>query len=92
METIDDIPIGKIKRAAKLMGTGAKVGFNYLKSNIDKLYLDKQKVQDKLDEANAKDIYNSLKKLKGSALKTAQMLSLEQSILPKASDNGGTDN
>ena len=84
METIDDIPIGKIKRAAKLMGTGAKVGFNYLKSNIDKLYLDKQKVQDKLDEANAKDIYNSLKKLKGSALKTAQMLSLEQSILPKA--------
>ncbi len=37
-----------------------------------------------LDEDNAKDIYNSLKTLKGSALKVAQMLSMEKNLLPKA--------
>jgi len=31
METINSIPISKIRRASKLVGTGAKVGVNYLK-------------------------------------------------------------
>mgnify|MGYP001216292762 CR=1 FL=1 len=31
MEFIDEIPIGKIKRASKVAKTGAKVGINYLK-------------------------------------------------------------
>ena len=37
-----------------------------------------------LNQNNAEDIYDSLKTLKGSALKVAQMLSMEKSILPQA--------
>ena len=35
-----------------------------------------------LNNANADDIYDGLKNLKGSALKVAQMLSMEKSIMP----------
>lgn len=83
MKTIDRIPTGKISRAAKLLQTGAKVGGNYLKYYGEKIInpdLDKTK----LNEANAEDIYDSLKKLKGSALKAAQMLSMEKNFLPRA--------
>src|SRR5690606_15624635 len=37
-----------------------------------------------LNEDNAADIYTSLSELKGSALKVAQMLSMDKNILPKA--------
>lgn len=84
MQTIDKIPVGKIQRASKLVKTGAKIGVNYLKYYGDKLVSDEQKAKDKLDESNAEDIYDSLKQLKGSALKVAQMLSMEKSFLPRA--------
>lgn len=84
MENIDKIPISKIKRAAKIAGTGAKVSVNYLKYYGKKLVQDKEKAKKELDESNAEDIYNGLKKLKGSALKMAQMMSMDKSILPEA--------
>jgi predicted unusual protein kinase regulating ubiquinone biosynthesis (AarF/ABC1/UbiB family) len=37
-----------------------------------------------LDEENARDVYDGLKNLKGSALKVAQMLSMEKNLLPRA--------
>ncbi len=37
-----------------------------------------------MNKSNATDIYDGLKNLKGSALKVAQMLSMEKNILPKA--------
>jgi predicted unusual protein kinase regulating ubiquinone biosynthesis (AarF/ABC1/UbiB family) len=40
--------------------------------------------RDKLNENNAEDIYDGLKSLKGSALKVAQMLSMDKSFLPQA--------
>lgn len=84
MQTIDKIPITKIQRATKLVKTGAKIGVNYLKYYGDKLVSDEQKAKEKLDLNNAEDIYDSLKQLKGSALKVAQMLSMEKSFLPRA--------
>jgi predicted unusual protein kinase regulating ubiquinone biosynthesis (AarF/ABC1/UbiB family) len=84
METIDSIPISKIKRASKLVGTGAKVGVNYLKYYGSKLVKTEQDAREQLNKDNAEDIYNSLKQLKGSALKVAQMLSMEKSIMPAA--------
>lgn len=84
MNTIDSIPISKIKRASKLVTTGAKVGVNYLKYYGDKLMSPEKEAKERLDQNNAEDIYNSLKTLKGSALKVAQMLSMEKSILPQA--------
>ena len=84
MKTIDSIPTSKIKRASKLVTTGAKIGVNYLKYYGDKLTKTEAEAKNRLDENNAEDIYDGLKTLKGSALKVAQMLSMEKSILPKA--------
>ncbi len=83
MKTIDKIPTNKIQRASKLMTTGVKVGGNYLKYYSKKL-VNSETTKDELNESNAEDIYDGLKNLKGSALKVAQMLSMEKNIMPKA--------
>ncbi len=83
MKTLDNIPTGKIKRASQLVKTGVKVGGNYLKYYGEKL-VNPELTKDKLNESNAEDIYDSLKSLKGSALKVAQMLSMEKNIMPRA--------
>lgn len=77
------IPTGKVSRAAKFVKTGAKVGGNYLKHYGRKL-VDKNTTNEQLDADNAEDIYNSLSELKGSALKVAQMLSMDKNMLPTA--------
>ncbi len=84
METIDRIPTSKIQRASKILQTGAKVGVNYLKYYGDKLSSTEDDAREKLNHSNANDIYDGLKNLKGSALKVAQMMSMEKNILPKA--------
>lgn len=84
MKTLDSIPITKIQRASKLVKTGAKVGVNYIKYVGDKIVNDPEEAKERLNQNNAEDIYDSLKQLKGSALKVAQMLSMEKSILPRA--------
>ncbi|MDA9969027.1 AarF/UbiB family protein [Polaribacter sp.] len=84
MKTLDSIPTSKIQRASKLVTTGAKVGVNYLKYYGDKLVNNEVDAKSRLNENNAEDIYDGLKQLKGSALKVAQMLSMEKSILPAA--------
>lgn len=84
MQTIDKIPTSKIQRATKLVSTGAKVGVNYIKYYGDKMINSEVEAKNRLNKNNAEDIYDGLKQLKGSALKVAQMLSMEKSILPKA--------
>ncbi|MEM6517295.1 MAG: AarF/UbiB family protein [Bacteroidota bacterium] len=84
MKTIDKIPVSKIQRATKLVSTGAKVGVNYLKYYGDKLTKSEVEAKENLNNNNASDIYDGLKQLKGSALKVAQMLSMEKSIMPQA--------
>ena len=83
MKTIDYIPTSKIERATKLVQTGANVGINYLKYYGEKI-LNPTINRDKLNKDNAEDIYDGLKSLKGSALKVAQMLSMDKSFLPQA--------
>lgn len=84
MKTIDKIPTSKLQRASKLVTTGAKVGVNYLKYYGDKFSKTEIEAKERLNENNAADIYDGLKQLKGSALKVAQMLSMEKSIMPQA--------
>ncbi|NNJ88958.1 MAG: AarF/ABC1/UbiB kinase family protein, partial [Eudoraea sp.] len=83
MKTLDKIPTGKIERAGKLVKTGVKVGGNYVKYYSKKL-VNSDLTRDELNENNASDIYDGLKSLKGSALKVAQMLSMEKNLLPRA--------
>ena len=84
MKKASKIPISKLQRASKLVKTGAKVGVNYLKYYGDKITNTEEEAREKLNKSNAEDIYDSLKDLKGSPLKVAQMLSMEKSILPRA--------
>ena len=77
------IPTGKVERAARFAFTGAKLGVNYVKHYTRKL-LDPDTPREALHEANAEDIYEVLSSLKGSALKVAQMLSLDRGLLPRA--------
>jgi len=84
MKKASKIPITKIQRATKLVTTGAKVGVNYLKYYGNKITETEETAREKLNKDNAEDIYDSLKDLKGSPLKVAQMLSMEKSILPRA--------
>ncbi|MFT6370565.1 MAG: putative unusual protein kinase regulating ubiquinone biosynthesis (AarF/ABC1/UbiB family) [Maribacter sp.] len=83
MKTLDKIPTGKIERASKLLKTGVKIGGNYAKYYGKKL-VNSEITKDELNEDNATDIYDGLKSLKGSALKVAQMLSMEKNMLPNA--------
>lgn len=83
MKEYSSIPVTKVQRAGKFIATGAKIGTNYLKHFGRKL-VNPEISKDPLHEDNARDIYNSLSELKGSALKVAQMLSMDKNLLPAA--------
>lgn len=83
MKEQNSIPASKVARSAKFVGTGIKIGGNYIKHYSKKIF-NPDLSKDELNEDNASDIYDSLSQLKGSALKVAQMLSMDKNILPKA--------
>jgi predicted unusual protein kinase regulating ubiquinone biosynthesis (AarF/ABC1/UbiB family) len=82
MKDEEKIPTSRLARTGSFIGTGARIGRNYL-SYYGKRALGNDD-QDALQEKNADDIYRTLSKLRGSALKVAQMMSLDEGILPKA--------
>lgn len=77
------IPTSKTERSAKFVKTGIQIGGNYIKHYSKKLF-NPNLSREELNEDNATDIYNSLSELKGSALKIAQMLSMDKNMLPKS--------
>ena len=77
------MPVSKMQRAGEFVSTGAKIGRNYLK-HYGKSLITGDTSKETLHQDNAVDIYDSLSKLKGSALKVAQMLSMDKSLLPAA--------
>ena len=79
----NSIPTSKVQRSAKFVKTGFKVGGNYIKHYSKKLF-NPEMDKTELNEDNATDIYESLSELKGSALKVAQMLSMDKNLLPQA--------
>lgn len=83
MKTINSIPTSKLQRASNIIKTGAKVGGNYVKYYANRVTKSKEEADQILNEDNAEDIYDGLKNLKGSALKVAQMMSMDKSVLPK---------
>jgi predicted unusual protein kinase regulating ubiquinone biosynthesis (AarF/ABC1/UbiB family) len=83
MKEQKSIPVTKTQRSAKFVKTGIQIGGNYIKHYSKKLF-NPQMGREELNEDNASDIYKSLSELKGSALKIAQMLSMDKGILPKS--------
>lgn len=83
MKAQESMPTTKVERSAKFVKTGFQISGNYLKHYSKKLF-NPALSREELNADNASDIYNSLSELKGSALKIAQMLSMDKNILPKA--------
>jgi len=83
MKAQESMPTTKVERSAKFVKTGFQIGGNYIKHYSKKIF-NPALSRDELNEDNAADIYNSLSQLKGSALKIAQMLSMDKNILPRA--------
>jgi predicted unusual protein kinase regulating ubiquinone biosynthesis (AarF/ABC1/UbiB family) len=77
------IPVGKVQRASRFLSTGVKVGGNYLKHYALKS-INGDTGKNQLHTDNAHDIYETLSELKGSALKAAQMMSMDRNMLPSA--------
>lgn len=77
------IPHTSLGRAARFLGTGVKLGGNYL-SYLAQRPFSADGRSEQLHEANAAAIYESLSTLKGGALKVLQMLSLDTGLLPEA--------
>lgn len=83
MKTQTSVPTTKVARASQFVKAGVKVGGNYIKHYSKKL-LDPSIPKEDLHKDNAADIYEALSELKGSALKMAQMLSMDRGLLPVA--------
>lgn len=77
-ESIRSTPV---TRMATLAGTGAQVGLNYLKHYGRRAL---GSATDTLHDENASVIYKTFSELKGGPLKLAQMLSIDQNLLPAA--------
>lgn len=76
-----EIPSTKLSRTSRFVKTGIQIGGNYLKHYAQKL-VNGEADNEQLHRENAADIYDALSELKGSALKAAQMLSMDQGLLP----------
>lgn len=79
----DSIPTSKVQRAMKVLGTGVKVGGNYL-SHYSKSLVSENVSKEALHEKNAETVFQALGEMKGSALKMAQLLSMDEFTLPES--------
>ncbi|KAB2814418.1 ABC1 kinase family protein [Phaeocystidibacter luteus] len=86
MKEQEKIPTSRGARTGRFIKTGAQIGGNYLKHYAKRL-VNSNTSKEELHEANAEDIYDTLSELKGSALKVAQMMSMDKGILPDAYAN-----
>ena len=68
---------------AALAGAGARVGMNYLR-HYGRQALSGHTDAEALQERNANEVFRTFSELKGGPLKLAQMLSIDQSLLPAA--------
>ncbi|MBS0659908.1 MAG: AarF/ABC1/UbiB kinase family protein [Verrucomicrobia bacterium] len=82
----DSIASSRLARSAAIASAGAKVGLNYLK-HYGRRALTRETAassEEKLHAENAADVYRTFSELKGGPLKVAQMLSIDQNLLPRA--------
>ena len=81
------VPKGKLVRSSIAGVAAAKVGAGHLKHSVKRPFLSAEKHQEnkeKLHDDNAKILFKALTQLRGTALKIAQMVGMEQGLLPDA--------
>lgn len=82
----DDIPLGKLSRALTGGRTAAKVGGKMIGYYAKRPFLSgpaRRTAREKISRESAQTLFQGLSLLKGTALKMAQMLSLEMDLLPE---------
>jgi len=82
---MSDLPEGQLSRAAIVGTTALKLGLGQLHGKAKKTLAgdDSNDIQEALDEKTAKQLFEALVKLRGTAIKLAQMLGLETGLLPE---------
>lgn len=81
----DTFPSSKLERGKIFAKTGLKVGSNYaryLKDRVTKRGEDGADRKRSLNDQNARDLYREFAKLRGTALKLAQSMSMDTGMLP----------
>ena len=76
------IPTSKVQRAMKVIRASAKVGGNYA-AHYAKSMVGVKETKAELDRKNAETVIGTLGEMKGTALKMAQMLSMDEFTLPE---------
>ena len=82
----NSIPTGKLKRAGVAGLAVAKIGAKHLGHISKRPFLSQQRAKEQkleVDNATAEAIFGVLSHLRGTALKVAQMLSMETDLLPE---------
>lgn len=81
----DDFPSSKFDRGKIFAKTGLKLGTNYAKRYLKKSVGKKENSRQSREfhSENARQVFNEFTKLRGTALKIAQSLSMDQGLLPE---------
>lgn len=82
----DTIPEGKWTRASIVGSTALKVGLREVQHKVKRPFLSAERQQEakqEVDDHNARQLFAALTQLRGTALKAAQMLSMEVELLPE---------
>ncbi|MEL7832553.1 AarF/ABC1/UbiB kinase family protein [Fodinibius sp. Rm-B-1B1-1] len=81
----NDFPSSKLERGKIFAKTGLKVGTNYAKRYLKKSAGKKESEEEgkKFHADNARQVFNEFTKLRGTALKIAQSLSMDDGMLPE---------
>ncbi len=80
------IPEGKWARASLIGSTAVKIGLGQLGHSAKRPFLSRERhaeAKEELEDQNARLLFNALTQLRGTALKAAQMLSMEVELLPE---------
>ena len=82
---MSDMPKGQFSRAAVVGSTAIKLGLGQLRGKAKKTLAgdDSASVQEALDDETAEQLFEALVKLRGTAIKLAQMLGMEAGLLPE---------
>lgn len=81
----DDFPSSKLERGKIFAKTGLRLGTNYAKRYLKKS-VGKKETEDenrRFHDKNARQVFNDFTKLRGTALKIAQSISMDEGVMPR---------
>ena len=83
-DSSDDFPASKLERSGLFAKTGLKVGKNYAQYLMDRATGtdDPEARKQELNAQNARDLFEEFTRLRGTALKLAQSMSMDTGLLP----------